>query len=58
VLSFGIPVALIPLVRLTSLKSLLGESANRWWTTVLAAVAAVLLIALNATLLVLVLTGS
>ena len=37
VLSFGIPFALIPLVRLTSLKSLLGESANRWWTTVLAA---------------------
>jgi manganese transport protein len=58
VLSFGIPFALIPLVRLTSLKSLLGESANRWWTTVLAAIAAVLLIALNATLLVLVLTGS
>ncbi len=58
VLSFGIPFALIPLVRLTSLASLLGESANRWWTTLLAAVAAVLLIALNATLLVLVLTGS
>ncbi len=58
VLSFGIPFALIPLVRLTSLRELLGESANRWWTTVLAAVAAVLLIALNATLLVLVLTGS
>jgi len=58
VLSFGIPFALIPLVRLTSLRELLGESANRWWTTALAAVAAVLLIALNATLLVLVLTGS
>lgn len=57
VLSFGIPFALVPLVRLTSLKSLLGESANRWWTTLLAAVAAVLLIALNATLLVLVVTG-
>jgi manganese transport protein len=57
VLSFGIPFALIPLVRLTSLRELLGESANRWWTTLLAAVAAVLLIALNATLLVLVVTG-
>ena len=57
VLSFGIPFALIPLVRLTSLKQLLGESANRWWTTVLAAIAAVLLISLNATLLVLVVTG-
>jgi manganese transport protein len=57
VLSFGIPFALVPLVRLTSLRELLGESANRWWTTVLAAVAALLLIALNATLLALVVTG-
>ncbi|HWH25305.1 MAG TPA: Nramp family divalent metal transporter [Pseudolysinimonas sp.] len=57
VLSFGIPFALIPLVRLTMRRDLLGESANRWWTTVLASVAAVLLIALNLTLLVLVTTG-
>lgn len=57
VLSFGIPFALIPLVRLTSLRSLLGESANRWWTTLLASIAALMLIALNATLLVLVVTG-
>lgn len=57
VLSFGIPFALIPLVRLTSLRELLGESANRWWTTLLASIAALLLIALNATLLVLVVTG-
>lgn len=57
VLSFGIPFALIPLVRLTALRSVLGESVNRWWTTALATVAAVLLIALNVTLLVLVATG-
>jgi manganese transport protein len=57
VLSFGIPFALVPLVRLTSRRDLLGASVNRWWTTVLAAVAAVLLIALNVTLLVLVSTG-
>jgi manganese transport protein len=57
VLSFGIPFALVPLVRLTSLRSVLGESVNRWWTTALAAVAAVLLIALNVTLLVLVVSG-
>lgn len=57
VLSFGIPFALVPLVRLTMRRDLLGASANRWWTSVLAAVAAVLLIALNATLLVLVTTG-
>jgi manganese transport protein len=58
VLSFGIPFALVPLVRLTSMRSLLGESANRWWTTVLASIAALLLIALNVTLLLLVVTGS
>ncbi|CAN5413189.1 Nramp family divalent metal transporter [soil metagenome] len=58
VLSFGIPFALIPLVRLTSLRSLLGESVNRWWTTALAVVAAAMLIALNAALLVLVISGS
>lgn len=57
VLSFGIPFALVPLVRLTMRRELLGESVNRWWTTVLAAVAAVLLITLNVTLLVLVATG-
>jgi manganese transport protein len=39
-------------------RELPGASANRWWTTVLAAIAAVLLIALNATLLVLVATGA
>ena len=58
VLSFGIPFALVPLVRLTALRSVLGESVNRWWTTALAAIAALLLIALNATLLVLVVSGS
>ena len=58
VLSFGIPFALVPLVRLTMRRDLLGESANRWWTTAIAVVAAVLLIALNTTLLVLVATGA
>jgi manganese transport protein len=58
VLSFGIPFALVPLVRLTMRRELLGESANRWWTTVLATIAAALLIALNTTLLVLVATGA
>jgi manganese transport protein len=58
VLSFGIPFALVPLVRLTMRRELLGESVNRWWTSVLAGVAALLLIALNTTLLVLVATGA
>jgi manganese transport protein len=56
-LSFGIPFALIPLVRLTSRRDLLGESTNRWWTTALAVAAAVLLITLNVTLLALVVLG-
>ena len=38
VLSFGIPFALIPLVRLTTRRELLGGSTNRWWTTLLAVV--------------------
>jgi len=58
VLSFGIPFALVPLVRLTMRRELLGASVNRWWTSVLAGVAALLLIALNVTLLVLVATGA
>jgi manganese transport protein len=53
VLSFGIPFALIPLVRYTSRRSLLGDATNRWWTTALAVVVAVLLIGLNVTLIVL-----
>jgi len=58
VLSFGIPFALVPLVRLTMRRELLGESVNRWWTSLLAGIAALLLIALNITLLVLVATGA
>jgi len=58
VLSFGIPFALVPLVVLTTRRELMGDAANRPWTTALAAVAAVLLIVLNVTLLVLLATGS
>ena len=57
VLSFGIPFALIPLVRYTSRRSLLGEAANRWWTTAIAVIAAALLIGLNVTLIALLLAG-
>ncbi|WP_210479204.1 Nramp family divalent metal transporter [Naasia sp. SYSU D00948] len=57
VLSFGIPFALVPLVALTSRRSIMGDSTNRAATTGLAIVAAVLLIALNLTLLWLVFTG-
>jgi len=57
VLSFGIPFALVPLVWLTAQKGLLGDFANRWFTTMAGGVAAVLLVALNAVLLVLVFTA-
>lgn len=57
VLSFGIPFALVPLVWLTARADVLGAHRNRWWTTAAGAVAAVLLIALNAVLLWLVLSG-
>ena len=58
VLSFGIPFALIPLVALTAQRRTLGVWTNRVWTTAAGIVASVLLIALNATLLWLVLTGA
>jgi len=58
VLSFGIPFALIPLVALTAQRRTLGPWANRVWTTAAGIVASVLLIALNAALLWLVLSGA
>lgn len=57
VLSFGIPFALIPLVRLTADRGLMGTAVNRRLTTGLAIVAAGLLVALNVTLLVLLALG-
>jgi manganese transport protein len=56
-LSFGIPFALIPLVILTAQRGLLGESVNRWYTTVAASITAAMLVALNIALLVLLLGG-
>ena len=58
VLSFGIPFALIPLVALTAQRRTLGAYANRPVTTALGVLFSVLLIALNAVLLWLVLTGA
>ena len=56
VLSFGIPFALIPLVWFTAQRRVLGGHTNRWFTTAAGIVCAVLLVALNLVLLVLVLT--
>jgi manganese transport protein len=58
VLSFGIPFALIPLVALTAKADVLGGYRNRVWTTVAGVAASVFLIALNAILLWLVLSGA
>jgi manganese transport protein len=52
VLSFGVPFALIPLVWLTRRPDVLGEHVNRPATTVVAAIVAALIVALNVFLLV------
>ncbi|GAB3431776.1 SLC5/6 family protein [Flindersiella endophytica] len=57
VLSFGVPFALVPLVLLTSRRSVMGEQVNASLTTVLAWIAAGLIIALNLALIVLTITG-
>jgi manganese transport protein len=51
VLSFGIPFALVPLVRLTGSRDVMGELVNRRTTTALAWAIAGLVIALNGFLL-------
>jgi len=51
VLSFGIPFALVPLVRFTSRRDLMGPLVNRRATTAAASVVAALIIALNVFLL-------
>ncbi|MCV7284597.1 Nramp family divalent metal transporter [Mycolicibacterium wolinskyi] len=57
VLSFGIPFALIPLVRLTSNKALMGADANHRVTTALGWVVAGLISVLNVVLIYLTVTG-
>jgi manganese transport protein len=52
VLSFGIPFALVPLVRFTSRRDLMGPLVNRRGTTVLAWIVAGVIISLNVFLLV------
>lgn len=57
VLSLGIPFALIPLVRLTSDRSLMGAFANARPTTVVAWLVAAAIVTLNVALLVLTVVG-
>jgi manganese transport protein len=51
VLSFGIPFALVPLLMLTSKKSVMGALVNPGWLTGLAGTLAAMIIALNVFLL-------
>ncbi|MBB4682748.1 Nramp family divalent metal transporter [Amycolatopsis jiangsuensis] len=57
VLSFGIPFALVPLIRLTADRALMGEQVNRRLTTVLAGVVAAVIIVLNVVLIGLTFAG-
>lgn len=57
VLSFGIPFALIPLVRVTSDRALMGEHRNGTATRVVAWGVALAIVALNVALLALTLSG-
>jgi len=57
VLSFGIPFALIPLVAFTAKRSVMGQLANGWLTTTVAAGVATVIVALNVFLLVQTLGG-
>jgi len=57
VLSFGIPFAIVPLVRLTGSRALMGADANGRVVAVLAALAVVAVVTLNVALVVLTLAG-
>jgi manganese transport protein len=57
VLSFGIPFALLPLVRLTSDRGLMGGDANHRITTAIGWVVGVLISLLNAVLIYLTITS-
>ncbi|TFV61154.1 divalent metal cation transporter [Mycobacterium sp. PS03-16] len=57
VLSFGIPFALIPLIRLTSNRTLMGDDVNHRVTTALGWVVAGLITLLNVVLIYLTVTG-
>lgn len=51
VLSFGIPLALVPLVLYTSRRDLMGDLVNHRLTTIVASIITALIIALNVFLL-------
>jgi manganese transport protein len=58
VLSFGIPFALVPLLRLTSDRALMGDQANGRPMRIALSLVVVLVVALNVALIVLTVAGS
>lgn len=58
VLSFGIPFALVPLLRFTADRNLMGEHANRAWVRVVGWIIAAVIIGLNLYLLAQTLFGA
>ncbi len=52
ILSMQLPFAIIPLIRFTNDRSLMGSFVNKWWVNVLAWVTAAIVVILNANLLV------
>jgi manganese transport protein len=51
ILSLQLPFAVVPLIWLTSKRSVMGEHANRPWMIVLATIAVTLIIAMNVTMI-------
>ncbi|SEB04268.1 Nramp family divalent metal transporter [Leifsonia sp. 21MFCrub1.1] len=57
-LSLGIPFAMIPLLRLTGSRAVMGESADRLWVRILGGVVAGLVVLLNLALVALTVAGA
>jgi len=57
ILSFGIPLALVPLLRFTGSSLVMGEHANRLWVRAIGIVVAAIIIGLNLLLLVQIFLG-
>lgn len=57
VFSFGIPLAIVPLIWFTSRREVMGEHVNPAWLKVVGIVTAILIVALNLVLLALTFSG-
>ena len=52
ILSLQLPFAVVPLIKFTSDRSIMGSFANKRWVVILASIAALVIIGLNANLVV------